>query len=83
MWVPQNVYVVYDSTNIWAVDTRQAIKVLKSGLNQLISAEAEVTQYDTMVGDGDCGLCLKVGAELRTSWNQTWTAHQGQYMLSS
>jgi len=29
----------------------------------LIAAEPDVTKYDTMVGDGDCGLCLKGGAE--------------------
>lgn len=37
--------------------------MLKSGLNRLISAEPEITKFDTMVGDGDCGLCLKAGAE--------------------
>lgn len=29
----------------------------------MIEAEPEVTKYDTLVGDGDCGLCLKNGAE--------------------
>lgn len=29
----------------------------------MIESEPEVTKYDTLVGDGDCGLCLKVGAE--------------------
>ncbi|KFY79233.1 hypothetical protein V499_01737 [Pseudogymnoascus sp. VKM F-103] len=41
----------------------RAIKALESGLVGLISAEPEITKYDTMVGDGDCGLCLKAGAE--------------------
>ncbi|KAI4230178.1 MAG: hypothetical protein L6R36_000291 [Xanthoria steineri] len=36
---------------------------LKSGLNKLISCEAEVTRYDSIVGDGDCGVGLKRGAE--------------------
>ncbi|KAG9241116.1 Dak1 domain-containing protein [Calycina marina] len=46
-----------------SLDSNQAVKLLKSGLSRLISAEAEITKYDTMVGDGDCGLCLKNGAE--------------------
>ena len=37
--------------------------VLTPALNKLITAEAEVTRYDTVVGDGDCGLGLKRGAE--------------------
>ncbi|KAL8998292.1 MAG: hypothetical protein Q9169_002606 [Polycauliona sp. 2 TL-2023] len=36
---------------------------LKSGLDRLISCEAEVTRYDSIVGDGDCGVGLKRGAE--------------------
>ena len=38
-------------------------KVLTSGLNRLISSESLVTKYDTIVGDGDCGVGLKRGAE--------------------
>lgn len=37
--------------------------LLTKALNNLIAAEPEVTKYDTLVGDGDCGLCLKRGAE--------------------
>lgn len=36
---------------------------LKSGLEKLIASEGEVTRYDTIVGDGDCGIGLKRGAE--------------------
>lgn len=45
------------------MNASQAVKAVRSGLNRLIAAEPEVTKYDTMVGDGDCGLCLKTGAE--------------------
>lgn len=45
------------------VDPQHAKKALTSGLKQLIAAEAEVTKYDTIVGDGDCGIGLKRGAE--------------------
>ncbi|MCJ1356172.1 MAG: hypothetical protein MMC33_006166 [Icmadophila ericetorum] len=38
-------------------------KVLNSGLECVIAAEPEVTKYDTIAGDGDCGIGLKRGAE--------------------
>ncbi|KAL9603031.1 MAG: hypothetical protein Q9219_001395 [cf. Caloplaca sp. 3 TL-2023] len=38
-------------------------KALRSGLEKLIESEAEVTRYDTIVGDGDCGSGMKRGAE--------------------
>ncbi|KAJ5413105.1 hypothetical protein N7465_005410 [Penicillium sp. CMV-2018d] len=38
-------------------------KALSAGLQRVIEAEAEVTRYDTIVGDGDCGIGLKRGAE--------------------
>ncbi|KAI1375165.1 dihydroxyacetone kinase [Hypoxylon crocopeplum] len=37
--------------------------VLASGLQAVIAVEPEVTRYDTVVGDGDCGIGLKRGAE--------------------
>ncbi|EOO03350.1 putative dihydroxyacetone kinase protein [Phaeoacremonium minimum UCRPA7] len=46
-------------------------KYLTIGLKNLIEAEPEVTKYDTLVGDGDCGLCLKVGAEAVLSYVQS------------
>ena len=36
---------------------------LESGLKSVIAAEPEITQYDTVVGDGDCGTGMKRGAE--------------------
>ena len=36
---------------------------LASGLRAVIAAEPDVTRYDTVVGDGDCGIGLKRGAE--------------------
>lgn len=36
---------------------------MRSGLQRVISSEAEITRYDTIVGDGDCGVGLKRGAE--------------------
>lgn len=46
-----------------AVDPALLKKVLSSGLNRLISGESLITKYDTIVGDGDCGVGLKRGAE--------------------
>jgi hypothetical protein len=39
------------------------IGAMKSGLEALMRAEPEITQLDTIAGDGDCGLTLKAGAE--------------------
>lgn len=36
---------------------------LRAGLEAVITAELEVTKYDSIVGDGDCGTTLKRGAE--------------------
>lgn len=36
---------------------------MEPALTKLIAAEAEVTKYDSVVGDGDCGIGLKRGAE--------------------
>lgn len=36
---------------------------LTTGLERVITAEPDVTRYDTVVGDGDCGIGLKRGAE--------------------
>lgn len=45
------------------MDAGFTITKLQSALKSLIAAEGEVTKFDTIVGDGDCGLCLKTGAE--------------------
>ncbi|KIV87450.1 dihydroxyacetone kinase [Exophiala sideris] len=46
-----------------SIDPQLAHTVLKAGLDKVIVAEPEVTKYDTIVGDGDCGIGLKRGAE--------------------
>lgn len=45
------------------LDPAQAAKVLKGGLKKVAAAEPDVTRYDTIVGDGDCGIGLKRGAD--------------------
>ncbi|KAL9581466.1 MAG: hypothetical protein Q9212_003887 [Teloschistes hypoglaucus] len=38
-------------------------RMLKSGLDKVVAEEAQITHYDTIVGDGDCGVGLKRGAD--------------------
>ena len=45
------------------MDPALAKKALKSALMRVIAAEPDITNYDTIVGDGDCGIGLKRGAE--------------------
>lgn len=44
-------------------DAAKANDALTAGLEAVVAAEPEVTKYDTIVGDGDCGIGLKRGAE--------------------
>lgn len=45
------------------MDKETAKRMLKGGLERLIKAEPLITKYDTVVGDGDCGMGLKRGAD--------------------
>ncbi|KAI5836867.1 Dak1 domain-containing protein [Morchella snyderi] len=45
------------------MDTAIFSRILTAGLKKLIEAEPEITKADDIVGDGDCGLALKSGAE--------------------
>jgi dihydroxyacetone kinase len=45
------------------VDPELFRKALFSGLERVIAAAPEVTRYDSLVGDGDCGTGLQRGAE--------------------
>ncbi len=54
---------VFDILMLSAVDPAIVKKVLTNGLQRLIAAEPDVTNYDTIAGDGDCGIGLKRGAE--------------------
>ncbi|EGX94940.1 dihydroxyacetone kinase [Cordyceps militaris CM01] len=44
-------------------DTVAAKEALTAALKRVIAAEPDVTRYDTVVGDGDCGIGMKRGAE--------------------
>lgn len=45
------------------IDPEITRSALKTALTRLIAAEPDITRYDTIVGDGDCGIGLKRGAE--------------------
>ena len=45
------------------LDAESANKILKHGLKKMIAIEADLTKYDTITGDGDCGIGLQRGAE--------------------
>ncbi|KAJ5558317.1 Dihydroxyacetone kinase [Penicillium sp. DV-2018c] len=45
------------------LDPQTLQKALTTGLQRVIKAEPDITRYDTIVGDGDCGVGLKRGAE--------------------
>jgi len=45
------------------LDVETTKTALIEGLERVIAAEPDVTRYDTVVGDGDCGIGLKRGAE--------------------
>ncbi|KIW21050.1 dihydroxyacetone kinase [Exophiala spinifera] len=46
-----------------SINPERSFSLLKAGLDKMIAAEPEVTRYDTIVGDGDCGTGLKRGSE--------------------
>ncbi len=50
-------------SNLTVPDPEAFKSALEAGLQRVIAAEAEITQYDTVVGDGDCGIGMKRGAE--------------------
>ena len=49
------------------VDPKHVKSTLEPALHKLIADEAAITKYDTVVGDGDCGIGLKRGAEATLS----------------
>lgn len=48
---------------IHLVDYALAKNALTNALDRVIAAEPDITNYDTIVGDGDCGIGLKRGSE--------------------
>jgi dihydroxyacetone kinase len=51
-----------DDTRDLKIDPELLEKMLRGACEALISAEPDLTKWDTVMGDGDCGLTLKTGA---------------------
>ncbi len=49
------------------VDPKHVKSTLEPALKKVIAEEAAITKFDTVVGDGDCGIGLKRGAEATLS----------------
>jgi dihydroxyacetone kinase len=45
-------------------DPKLFVSAIEKACKALIAAEAEITRLDTMAGDGDCGMTLKVLSHL-------------------
>lgn len=45
------------------VSDAQVRKIIEAGCNSVIKEEPAITEYDTIVGDGDCGYTLRDGAK--------------------
>ncbi|KAI0554637.1 dihydroxyacetone kinase [Xylaria curta] len=54
-------HAVDDATDL-KVDPARLDRMLRTACNKLIEAEPDLTRWDTVMGDGDCGETLKQGA---------------------
>ncbi|KAI1118494.1 dihydroxyacetone kinase [Nemania sp. NC0429] len=51
-----------DETTDLRVDADQLDRMLRTACHALVEAEPDLTRWDTVMGDGDCGETLKTGA---------------------
>lgn len=56
-------------------DLESALRRLCTGLSNVISSEPEITKYDSIVGDGDCGTTLERGAKGKPNINGQHQQH--------
>ncbi|KAI0114436.1 dihydroxyacetone kinase [Nemania sp. FL0031] len=54
-------HAIDDATDL-KIDPAQLDRMLRTACNKLIDAEPDLTRWDTVMGDGDCGETLKTGA---------------------
>ncbi|KAI3322365.1 dihydroxyacetone kinase [Xylariaceae sp. AK1471] len=54
-------HAIDDATDL-KVDPAQLDRMLRAACDRLIEAEPDLTRWDTVMGDGDCGETLKTGA---------------------
>lgn len=67
VWGSEKSILSDETTNNLMININPFQEALTTGLENLIAAEPLITHYDTIVGDGDCGVCLKRGARGKTS----------------
>ncbi len=60
---PQEPPKTIDSTRDLKIDPALLEKMLRGACDALIRAEPDLTKWDTVMGDGDCGLTLETGAK--------------------
>ena len=53
---------VQDTVTLRAEDPKAFDAAVERACKALSEAEPEITRYDNVAGDGDCGLTLKAGA---------------------
>jgi dihydroxyacetone kinase len=81
------------NTGVQIVVPEYAHQAISAACNALIALEPTLTQYDTVCGDGDCGLSLKagatfvlerlqVGSESDTQWGNVFTSLADSVSLS-
>lgn len=59
---PKEEHKVVDESKDLKVDAGLLEKMLRQACNNLIESEPDLTKWDTVMGDGDCGETLKTGA---------------------
>lgn len=60
--VPAESKKVADNSRDLKIDPLVLEKMLRGACNALVEAEPDLTKWDTVMGDGDCGETLRVGA---------------------
>lgn len=62
IFVDENVTLEEEVSSDFKVDSKKYVEILKTGLQAVLDKEPEITRYDTIAGDGDCGETLSNGA---------------------
>ncbi|RLV95948.1 Dihydroxyacetone kinase [Spathaspora sp. JA1] len=53
-----------DTLDLFQIDPNRLEAIVRAASERLIAKEPELTEWDTKLGDGDCGYGLRTGAEL-------------------
>ena len=60
---PKEEHKTVDEARDLKVDPATLEKMLRNACHELVQAEPDLTKWDTVMGDGDCGETLKTGAQ--------------------